>query len=79
MTFAGPTRSFGAIPEGVVYTEELPETDAEQIMFYTNYMNARAGKEEMLVKIPEVRRGLKVLEAVWKSSDTNQVVLFEED
>ena len=79
MTFAGPTRSFGAIPEGVVYTEELPETDAEQIMFYTNYMNARAGKEEMLVKIPEVRRGLKVLEAVWKSSDTEQVVLFEED
>lgn len=78
MTFAGPTRSFGALPEGVVYTEELPQVDTEQIMFYDNYMKARAGEEELLVKIPEVRRGLRVMQAAWESSNTNQVVAFQE-
>lgn len=78
MTFAGPTRSFGALPEGVVYTEELPEVDVEQIMFYENYMRARTGGEELLVKIPEVRRGLRVMEAARESSRTGQVVLFED-
>lgn len=78
MTFAGPTRSFGALPEGVVYTEELPEVDTDQIMFYENYMRARAGEEDLLVKIPEVRKGLRVMEAAWESSRTNQVVLFED-
>ena len=79
MTHAGPTRSFGALPEGVVYTEELPEVNTEQIMFFQNYMNARAGKEEMLVKIPEMRRVLRVMEAIWESADNNKVVMFEDD
>ena len=78
MTFAGPTRSFGALPEGVVYTEELPQVTAEQIMFYENYMKAREGKEEMLVKIPEVRRVLRVMEAAWESSRTDQIIQFED-
>ncbi len=78
MTFAGPTRSFGAVPEGVVYTEDLPNVQTEQIMYYDNYMKARAGEEELLVKIPEVRRVLRVMEAAWKSARENQIVAFEE-
>ena len=78
MTFAGPTRSFGALPEGVVYTEELPQVTTEQIMFYENYMKAREGKEEMLVKIPEVRRVLRVMETAWESSRTDQIIQFED-
>lgn len=78
MTFAGPTRSFGAVPEGVVYTEDLPDVQTEQIMYYDNYMKARAGEEELLVKIPEVRRVLRVMEAAWKSARENQIVAFEE-
>ncbi|MBQ8663763.1 MAG: Gfo/Idh/MocA family oxidoreductase [Eubacterium sp.] len=79
MTFAGPTRSFGALPEGVVYTEELPNVQSEQIMFYHNYMKARAGEEELLVKIPEMRRVLRVLAAVWESANENKVVMFEDN
>lgn len=78
MTFAGPTRSFGAVPEGVVYTEDLPDVQTDQIMYYDNYMKARAGEEELLVKIPEVRRVLRVMEAAWKSARENQIVAFEE-
>lgn len=78
MTFAGPTRSFGAVPEGVVYTENLPEVQTDQIMYYDNYMKARAGEEELLVQIPEVRRVLRIMEAAWKSARENQIVAFEE-
>lgn len=79
MTFAGPTRSFGAVPEGVVYDEPLPEVETDQIMYYTNYMRARAGEEALLVQISQIRRVMRVLEAVWESANTNKVVMFEED
>ena len=77
MTFAGPTRSFGVLPEGILFTEELPEVDTEQIMFYENYMKARNNEEELLVKLPEIRRILRVLAAAWESAETNTVVRFE--
>ncbi|MGV8981028.1 Gfo/Idh/MocA family protein [Clostridium sp.] len=77
MTASGPTRSFGPPPEGLLITEELPKVNVAHIMFFENYLNALAGKEELLVKIPEVRRVLAVMEAVRESASTGRSIDFE--
>lgn len=79
MTVAGPTRSFGAVQEGVVYAEPLPQVETDQIMYYENYMAYRAGKEELIIQIPQIRRVMKVLETIWRSAESNQVILFEDN
>lgn len=77
MSASGPTRSFGPPPEGVLITEELPKVNVGHIMFFENYLNALQGKEELVVKIPEVRRVLAVMEAVRESAATGQSISFE--
>ena len=77
MTASGPTRSFGPPAEGVLITEELPKVDFEHVMFFKNYLNAVAGKEELIVRIPEVRRVLAVMEAVRESAETGRSIDFE--
>lgn len=74
----GPTRSFGIPEDGLIKTEDIPKTDAEQRDFFVNYFNALDGKEEFVVKIPEVRRVLKVMEACRESAETMRSVAFEE-
>lgn len=77
MTASGPTRSFGPPPEGVLLTEDLPKVNFEHIMFFENYLNVVEGKEEFVVKIPEVRRVLAVMEAVRESASTGKSIDFE--
>jgi len=77
MTASGPTRSFGPPQEGVLVTEELPKVNVAHIMFFENYLNALEGKEEILVKAPEVRRVLAVMEAVRESASIGKSVDFE--
>jgi scyllo-inositol 2-dehydrogenase (NADP+) len=77
MTASGPTRSFGPPQEGVLVTEELPKVNVAHIMFFENYLNALENKEELLIKIPEVRRVLAVMEAIRESASTGKSVDFE--
>lgn len=77
MTAAGPTRSFGPPKEGLIVSEELPIVQTSHAMFFENYVKAYAGEEEFLVKIPEVKRVLAVMEAAWQSSITGKSVDFE--
>ncbi|BCZ44992.1 oxidoreductase [Clostridium gelidum] len=77
MTASGPTRSFGPPQEGVLVTEDLPQVNVAHIMFFENYLNALQGKEELIVKIPEVRRVLAVMEAVRESAASGKSVDFE--
>ena len=46
-------------------------------MYFENYLAALQGKEEFLVKIPEVRRVLRVMDAVRESAATGRSVDFE--
>lgn len=46
-------------------------------MFFENYMRARAGKEDILVKPEEARRVLSLMEAVRKSAETDKSIDFE--
>lgn len=77
MTAAGPTRSFGPAPEGRIVTEPLPEVKTNHRMYFENYVRAYHGEEEFLVKIPEVRRILRLMDAVRESGRTGKSIDFE--
>jgi predicted dehydrogenase len=77
MTAAGPTRSFGPAPEGTIVTEPLPEVHTEHRNYFEHYIKAYHGEEEFYVKIPEVRRVLKLMDAVRESGRTGKSIDFE--
>lgn len=77
MTAAGPTRSFGPAPEGRIVTEPLPQVDTQHRDYFENYVRAYRGEEEFLVQIPQVRRVLKLMDAVRESGRTGRSVDFE--
>ncbi|MBU5342132.1 Gfo/Idh/MocA family protein [Caldifermentibacillus hisashii] len=77
MTKSGPTRSFGPPPADVLYTEELPKVNTKHIDFFTNYVNAYHGNGEFLVKISEVKKVLSLMEAIWTSAETGNLIRFE--
>lgn len=77
MTAAGPTRSFGNPSEGTIITEELPEVSVSHEDYFENYKRACRGEEEFLVKIPETKRVLALMEAVRKSAQSGEAVQFE--
>lgn len=73
----GPTRSFGVPAEGLIVVKDIPRLDTYYDMFFENYVRARAGQEEFLVKPYEVRRVLSVMEACRKSAKLGQSIAFE--
>lgn len=77
MTAAGPTRSFGPAPEGTIITEPLPQVNTNHRMYFENYVKAWNGEGEFLVKIPEVRRVLRLMDAVRESARTGKSIDFE--
>ncbi len=77
MTAAGPTRSFGPPAEGLLQISDLPKVDTKHEDYFTNYLAAQEGREEFLVKIPETRRVLRLMDAVRESARTGKSVDFE--
>ena len=73
----GPTRSFGIPAPGLIVTEKLPMVNCKQTDFFVNYFKALRGEEPFLVKIPETRRVLAVMEACHKSAETMKSIDFE--
>lgn len=77
MTAAGPTRSFGPAPAGTIVTEPLPEVHTSHRNYFEHYIKFRNGEEEPFVKIPEVRRVLRLMDAVRESGRTGKSIDFE--
>ena len=77
MTAAGPTRSFGPAPEGTILTEPLPQVSTRHEDYFENYVKACRGEEDFLVKIPETRRVLRLMDAVRESGRTGKSIDFE--
>lgn len=75
-TVAGPTRQFAPQPAGVLYDDPLPEVKTEWTEFYQNVLDVLNGKAEPLIKNAEVREVLSIMEAAFKSSETNQSISF---
>ena len=49
----------------------------EHADYFRNYVKAWHGEEEFLVKIDEVRRSLRLMDAVRESAETGFAVAFE--
>ena len=79
MTAAGPTRSFGPAAPGLLLEEPLPETVAEQRDYFVHFLKAFHGEEEIIVKPEQVRRVLRVMEAVRESADTGEAGRLEHE
>ena len=78
MTAAGPTRSFGPPPEGLLYDEPLPEVDTDQRDYFVHFIRAFNGEEDLIVTPEQVRRVLCVMEAVRRSAKTGKAIPFSE-
>ncbi|MFV0556540.1 MAG: Gfo/Idh/MocA family protein [Lactovum sp.] len=76
-TEAGPTRQFAPVPPGGIVEEVLPEIQTDWLDFYRNVDDVLNKRAESKIKISEVRRVLSVMEAAWKSSESNEAILFE--
>ncbi len=77
MSKSGPTRSFGPPQPGVLLTEDLPHVECNHKMYFEDYLKGINEGQPFLVKPEEVRRVLSLMEAIRKSAETNQVVVFE--
>ena len=77
MTAAGPTRSFGPPPEGKLIVKELPVATTSHRDYFTNYLKALDGEEEFMIKIPQTRRVLALMDAIRESARIGKSVDFE--
>ena len=55
----------------------VPEVHTGHQQYFENYRKAYFGEEEFLVKIPETRRVLTLMDAVRESGRTGKSVEFE--
>ena len=60
-----------------IFTEERPEEKSDICDFYRNVMAVLEGREESLIRLEEVARVMRVMEAIFESSGKKQVVQFE--
>ncbi len=76
-TAAGLTKTMAPRREDSIFTEERPEEKSDICEFYQNVMAVIEGREESRIKLEEVARVMRVMEAVFASAQNNQVIAFE--
>ena len=76
-TAAGLTKTMAPRRDDTISTEELDIVKSDIRDFYRNVMKAIAKEEDQKIKLPEVMRVMKLMEAIFESSDKKQVVYFE--
>jgi scyllo-inositol 2-dehydrogenase (NADP+) len=76
-TAAGLTKTMAPRRDDTISTEELDIVKSDIRDFYRNVMKAIAKEEEQKIKLPEVMRVMKLMEAIFESSEKKQVVYFE--
>ena len=77
MTAAGPTRSFGPPAPGVLVEEPLPVVDVSHKNYWQHYLKALRGEEEIVIKPEQVKRVLRIMDAIRESGRTNEAIRFE--
>lgn len=77
-TAAGLTKTMAPRREDSIFTEIRPEMKSDIRDFYRNVMAVLEGQEESLIKLEEVTRVMKVMEAIFESAKKRQVICFEE-
>lgn len=77
-TAAGITKTMAPRDEITLDTYEIERPVSDVHDFYRNLVKAIDGKEEQIVKLDQVRRVLQVMEACFKSAETNSAIVFDE-
>lgn len=78
MTAAGPTRSFGPPPPGVLVEEPLPQVRVAASDYFVHFLKAWKGHEDIAVKPEQVRRVLCVMDAVRESAQTGEAIRLKQ-
>ncbi len=68
-TAAGPTRTMSPRPKETLEEIKPPTADPQWIEFYANVINVIEGKAEPAIRLPEVQRVFKVMEAAFESNE----------
>ena len=77
ITAAGLTKTMAPRRDDSIFTEELPVVKSDVREFYYNVMAVLEGREESLIRLPQVMRVMKLMEAIERSAETGAVVRFE--
>ncbi|MBR1608666.1 MAG: Gfo/Idh/MocA family oxidoreductase [Kiritimatiellae bacterium] len=77
VTAAGLTKTMAPRSDDTIKEFPLPEVHSDIRDFYRNVMDAIDGREKAIVKIPEVARVMRLMEAVRRSAESGQTVAFE--
>ncbi len=76
-TAAGLTKTMAPRREDTIAKTELPVVKSDIRDFYRNVIKAIRGEEEINVKLPQVARVMRLMEAIFESAEKQQVVDFE--
>ena len=77
ITAAGLTKTMAPRREDTIQTFPLPVVHSDVRDFYRNVIAHLNGQEERLIKLPQVARVMRLMEAILQSAETKQVVQFE--
>ena len=77
ITAAGLTKTMAPRRDDSIKEIPLPVVTADVKDFYQNVIATIEGREESLIKLPEIARVMRLMEAVFESAAKNQVVNFE--
>ncbi len=73
---AGLTKTMAPRDNDTIGTLPLPHFDGDWIAYYQNIVAHLNGKEDIIVTHDQLRRTTKLIEAIFKSAETNEVVKF---
>lgn len=77
-TAAGLTKTMAPRREDTIDSQPLPKVHSDIREFYRNVMAVIEGREEPRIRLAEVMRVMKLMEAIFVSADQKQTVAFEE-
>ena len=77
-TAAGLTKTMAPRRDDSIHTESEPEQKSDIREFYKNVMAVLEGREESRIRLPEVMRVMRLMEAIFQSAQEKQVVVFEQ-
>lgn len=77
ITAAGLTKTMAPRRKDSIFTEALPVVESDVREFYYNVMAVLEGREESRIRLDEVARVMRLMEAISKSAKTGEVISFE--
>jgi scyllo-inositol 2-dehydrogenase (NADP+) len=76
-TAAGLTKTMAPRRDDTIQKQELPIVKSDIRDFYKNVMESISNNEEPKIKLPEVKRIMKLMEAIFESAEKQQIIYFE--